>query len=163
MGLIVDTFDGLAQEIDLAELPDDVVARLAMDGDGPAMGESVRRLLGDDLTDTDLSKAAAEFVDSLALLGKAAGYAGRGTPAGKWRARHLHRYWTKGKGVALWATSPKPWTTLHRHLKRYIKDPEKAKRTAAKWFHETLGYWPGSDLNRVLHGSPPRGKRIGPG
>jgi hypothetical protein len=41
--------------------------------------------------------------------------------------------------------------------------PDEAKRTAAQWFHEVFGFWPGSDLNRVTHGHPPRGKRVGPG
>jgi hypothetical protein len=38
-----------------------------------------------------------------------------------------------------------------------------AKRTAAQWFHERFGFWPGSDKNRVMHGKPPRGKKVGPG
>lgn len=74
----------------------------------------------------------------------------------------LHHYWTRGKGLAKWAKSAKPWTTLKRHLEKYV-GPERAKRMAAQWFHEVFGFWPGSDLNRVTHGKPPRGKRVGPG
>jgi hypothetical protein len=40
---------------------------------------------------------------------------------------------------------------------------ELAKRTAAEWFHIRYGYWPGSDVNKVAHGKPPRGKVVGPG
>lgn len=78
-------------------------------------------------------------------------------------AERLHRYWTKGPGLAKWAGKPNPWTTLYHHLLKYIKNPDEAKATAAKWFHDVFGFWPGSDLNRVIHGKPPRGERIGPG
>lgn len=77
--------------------------------------------------------------------------------------KELHAYWTRGEGVAKWAESPRPWTTLHEHLKKYIPDDDEAKRTAAQWFHDVFGFWPGADKNRVAHGQPPRGKRVGPG
>lgn len=74
----------------------------------------------------------------------------------------LHHYWTRGEGLAKWVESPTPWTTLHEHLAKYMPDDE-AKRAAADWMHEVLGYWPGSDENRVTHGHPPRGHKVGPG
>lgn len=74
----------------------------------------------------------------------------------------LRDYWTKGAGLAKWADSEDPWTQLYHHLLKYLT-PDVAKRTAAQWFHKVFGFWPGSDLNRVTHGHPPRGKRIGPG
>jgi hypothetical protein len=77
-------------------------------------------------------------------------------------AERLHKYWTVGEGRAKWIASPQPWTTLYHHLLKYLP-PEEAKRTAAQWFHEVMGFWPGSDLNRVTHGHPPRGKVVGPG
>lgn len=77
-------------------------------------------------------------------------------------AERLHRYWVAGEGRAKWVDSPTPWTTLEHHLAKYMP-PNEAKRTAAQWFHEVKGYWPGADLNRVAHGHPPRGHRIGPG
>jgi hypothetical protein len=77
-------------------------------------------------------------------------------------ARQLKDYWTRGKGLAKWATTPDPYTELYHHLLRYLP-PDEAKRTAAEWFHDVMGFWPGSDLNRVTHGHPPRGKRVGPG
>lgn len=83
--------------------------------------------------------------------------------AGVSGTERLRAYWTRGEGLAKWADSPHPWTSLYEHLQRYIADPDEAKRTAAQWFHEVFGYWPGADLNRVAHGKPPRGKRIGPG
>jgi len=74
----------------------------------------------------------------------------------------LHHYWTRGEGLAKWAKSPQPWTTLYHHLAKYV-DPEQAKHMASAWFHEVFGFWPGADLNRVTHGKPPRGKKVGPG
>lgn len=77
-------------------------------------------------------------------------------------AAQLHEYWTKGEGLAKWADAPDPWTQLYHHLLKYMS-PGKAKRTASQWFHDVFGFWPGSDLNRVTHGKPPRGKKVGPG
>ena len=55
----------------------------------------------------------------------------------------LKHYWTRGKGLAKWATKPHPWTALYRHLLRYLKNPEYAKRVASQWFHDVFGIWPG--------------------
>lgn len=74
-------------------------------------------------------------------------------------AERLKRYWLAGPGRAKWST----WTELYRHLRRYIKPAERAKRVASAWYHEGTGMWAGSDANRVAHGKPPRGNRIGPG
>jgi hypothetical protein len=74
----------------------------------------------------------------------------------------LHHYWTRGEGLAKWSGSPTPWTTLEHHLEKFV-GPERAKRMAAEWFHEVFGFWPGSDMNRVTHGKPPRGHLVGPG
>jgi hypothetical protein len=75
----------------------------------------------------------------------------------------FHIYWTKNKeGLAKWVDSPHPWTSLYGHLKKHM-NPEMAKRVATVWFHEVFGFYPGSDLNRVTHGKPPRGKVVGPG
>lgn len=57
-------------------------------------------------------------------------------------ARQLKEYWTKGEGLAKWATSPHPWTALRDHLAKYMT-PERADETASQWFHDTLGFWPG--------------------
>jgi len=74
----------------------------------------------------------------------------------------LHHYWTVGKGRAEWVGSPKPWTTLVALLTPHV-GPEKAKVYASRWFIEVFGFAAGSDKNRVLHGHPPRGHKIGPG
>jgi hypothetical protein len=74
----------------------------------------------------------------------------------------LKEYWLHGEGAAKWVDSPHPWTTLYGHLRKYLPD-ERAKRTAAEWFHAHFGYWPGADRNRVAHGRPPRGDKVGPG
>jgi hypothetical protein len=70
----------------------------------------------------------------------------------------LKHYWLRGAGLVKWNT----WTELYAHLQKYLP-PERAKRTAAEWFHERFGFWPGADVNRVRQGKPPRGDRIGPG
>lgn len=74
----------------------------------------------------------------------------------------LHHYWTVGEGLAKWKFSPKPWTTLVAHLTPHV-GPERAKVFASRWFHEVFGFYAGSDLNRVTHGKPPRGHKVGPG
>lgn len=77
-------------------------------------------------------------------------------------AARLHAYWTKGRGLAKWATKPHPWTTLYHHLSKYLP-PERAKETATRWYHDVFGYYPNSDKARVAKGKPPRGKVVGPG
>lgn len=74
----------------------------------------------------------------------------------------LHHYWVAGPGLAKWAGSPKPWTTLVALLTRHV-GLRKAKIYASRWFIEHFGFAAGSDLNRVTHGHPPRGHKIGPG
>jgi len=74
----------------------------------------------------------------------------------------LHAYWTHGEGLAKWAKSPHPWTSLYHHLLKYLP-AEEAKRTATNWFFDVFHFYPGSDKNRVLHGKPPRGHKLGPG
>ena len=70
----------------------------------------------------------------------------------------LHHYWTVGKGRPLWNT----WRELVAHLVKHV-GLLKAKVFASRWFIETHGYAAGSDKNRVAHGKPPRGHRVGPG
>lgn len=82
--------------------------------------------------------------------------------AGVKGAEKLHAYWTRGKGLGKWADEPKPYTALYSHLVKFM-DPDEAHRTAEVWFEEIFHFAPGSDLNRVTHGKPPRGKVIGPG
>lgn len=74
----------------------------------------------------------------------------------------LKAYWTKGKGLAKWADTPRPWTALHAELGKFMDDDE-AKRTAGQWFQDVFGFAAGSDLNRVTHGEAPRGSKVGPG
>ncbi|NUO57248.1 MAG: hypothetical protein HOV78_11320 [Hamadaea sp.] len=75
----------------------------------------------------------------------------------------LHHYWTRDpRGLEKWVKSDKPWTTLKNHLAKFVGE-ERAKRMASQWFFEIFGFHSGSDLNRVAHGKPPRGKVIGPG
>jgi len=75
----------------------------------------------------------------------------------------LHHYWTQDpEGLAKWADAPHPYEALLEHLEHHM-GPGMAHRVAADWFHDVFHFWPGSDLNRVTHGHPPRGDRVGPG
>jgi len=72
----------------------------------------------------------------------------------------LHHWWVYGAGRERWHD----WTSLYDQLAKIPAiGPIKAKAYASKWFHDRFGYWSGSDVNRVKHGKPPRGNRIGPG
>ena len=70
------------------------------------------------------------------LLGPAA------TPEAAGNGAQLKEYWTRGEGLAKWATSPHPWTALRNHLLKYLS-PERADQTASQWFHDVFGMWPG--------------------
>lgn len=58
-------------------------------------------------------------------------------------ARNLRAYWTRGKGLAKWAKSAHPFTTLERLLRPYIKDERKRKAVTASWYHTVMKRWPG--------------------
>lgn len=77
----------------------------------------------------------------------------------------LHHYWTKGAGLGRWAGSSTPWATLLANLVEEVKDKPLPvlKKWASRWFIEVFGFAAGSDLNRVAHGKPPRGHKVGPG
>lgn len=81
----------------------------------------------------------------------------------------LHHYWTAGPGRALWEASLTPWRTLYALVTAAVRkngravSPEQIKRWVSRWFIEVKHYAAGSDRNRVEHGKPPRGHRVGPG
>ena len=54
----------------------------------------------------------------------------------------LNRYWTRGPGLAKWATSAKPYTTLVTLLSKYMTT-RVAKGLAASYFKRVFGIWPG--------------------
>lgn len=62
---------------------------------------------------------------------------------GDGNARQLERYWTRGKGLARWASNPHPWTTLVNLLSKYMTRSQ-AKGLASNYFRKVFGYWPGS-------------------
>lgn len=56
----------------------------------------------------------------------------------------LKLWWTKGPGLAKWATKTHRWTALYHHLLKHMDGNEAlAKATASRWFHDVFGYWPG--------------------
>ena len=60
----------------------------------------------------------------------------------------LHHYWTRSpEGLAKWASSPHPWTTLVAHLTKHV-GLAKAKIFASKWFKEVFGIWSGERKGR---------------
>lgn len=63
-------------------------------------------------------------------------------------AERLHEYWTRGKGLARWISSPHPWTKLFHLLLPHIKNVEKAKRTASQWYHDATGHWVGESKGK---------------
>jgi hypothetical protein len=54
----------------------------------------------------------------------------------------LKKYWLSGPGLAKWADKPHPWTALYKALRKYIKDPDEAKRTASQWYRLHFGHIP---------------------
>lgn len=92
----------------------------------------------------------------------AAGHAA--TPREKENGERLKQWWLHGEGTKYWVDTPTPWTHLYRALIQHAHmTPPVAKRIASRWFIEEFGFAAGSDLNRVTHGHPPRGHKIGPG
>ena len=73
----------------------------------------------------------------------------------------LHHWWVYGPGKKRWKT----WTQLVAALAEAVpgKSPETLKNWASRWFFERYKFYAGDDRNRVMHGKPPRGNRIGPG
>lgn len=125
-------------------------------------GQDIKLLKHTGMTSVQLQEPGTVQPDQQGL----ASDEGRSDEAGEELLRaageQLKHYWTKGEGLAKWAKSPHPWTELHRHLSKFL-GPERAKHVAAEWFHDVFGFWPGSDMNRVTHGKPPRGDKVGPG
>jgi hypothetical protein len=129
---------------------------------GTEEGQQMRDAIGTSFRDEAKPRKKAkrsEDADSEADVWRAAGH--DTTPGHD----ELHHYWVAGPGLARWAESPKPWTTLLANLVEEVKDKplEVLKKWASAWFLEHFHYAAGSDKNRVAHGHPPRGSRIGPG
>lgn len=57
-------------------------------------------------------------------------------------ARELEAYWTRGKGLARWSTSPHPWTTLVNLLSKHMTRTQ-AQGLASNYFKKVFGIWPG--------------------
>lgn len=72
-------------------------------------------------------------------------------PADDYKARHLKHYWTRGAGLARWATNPHPWTTLVALLTKHV-GPIRAKGLASNYFHTVFGIWPGERKGKNPYG-----------
>ena len=77
-------------------------------------------------------------------------------------AERLHRYWVAGPGLKRWASTPTPWESLFRELRRFMPERQ-AKATTSAWHYEVFHQRTGSDAYRVEHGGKMRGERIGKG
>lgn len=71
---------------------------------------------------------------------------------GDGEAWRLEEYWTKGPGLARWASHPHPWTTLYRLLLKHVKNPAMAKRLTETYFVKVFGIHSGTRF-----GDNPRG------
>jgi peptidoglycan hydrolase-like protein with peptidoglycan-binding domain len=138
--------------------------KLGMEATGRATQALVRRLREahalSPCVDRSASQVAAsafypEWDDELEQVWAAAGH--DVTPGHD----RLHHWWVYGPGRGRWST----WTELLANLVEEVHDKplETLKKWASRWFFERHHYYAGSDLNRVKHGKPPRGDRIGPG
>lgn len=63
------------------------------------------------------------------------------TPKDVESTERLKAYWAFGEGRAKWAESPKPFTTLHALLSKYVHGHQLDGLTA-NIFHMALGFWP---------------------
>ena len=72
-------------------------------------------------------------------------------PANDYKARRLEHYWTRGPGLAKWATSAHPWTTLVAHLSKHMPE-HLAKGLASNYFHKVFNMWPGERKGSNLVG-----------
>lgn len=58
-------------------------------------------------------------------------------------AENLHEYWTRGPGLAKWASSRTPWRALRRQLAKYIKGNKlKLDATTSSWYRDVFGRLP---------------------
>jgi len=140
---LVDLYNGWPGDDDPDDDPDFVDAARQIMGLPPAEDEQPR------------GSAAAKRARDLDFLGVTRAVGHDITPGHD----RLHHYWTRGKGLARWHD----WTSLYDNLVEEGVPPIKAKNFASRWFFERFGFYAGADLNRVMHGKPPRGHRVGPG
>lgn len=141
---------------------DALAAQLADDPDAPVpeMGSSLYRteewrVMGATLVS---HPAFAEARISLTIDADSGGAAGTDTgefvdaPGGR-MPPELHRYWTKGKGLARWAETPTPYRSLVKALTEEIHDmtPEQINGLAANLYHDVFGKWPGKHDDSGKH------------
>lgn len=116
--------------------------------------------------DDDEDDPSLDDITAMAAMDEASRAAGHDVTPGH---DELHHYWVAGPGLAKWAGSPRPWRTLYALVTKAVRkngravSPEQIKNWVSRWFIEVFHFAAGSDLNRVTHGKPPRGHRVGPG
>jgi 2'-5' RNA ligase len=105
------------------DLSDELATRL-----GTVTFDKIRVAYGHDVYDLELDDTSAITAAAWARKRRS--------------SKNLKDYWTKGEGLAKWAGSPHPWTTLYNHLKKHMPS-DMAKRVASRWYYEVKGHWPG--------------------
>ncbi len=91
--------------------------------------------------DVSVDDVATDLDDALTEARKRRSKGKVTNPGGN--AEFLHEYWTQGEGLAKWVGTAHPFTALLAELRKHIPDKDKATRTAAQWYFDTLGHWPG--------------------
>jgi hypothetical protein len=64
------------------------------------------------------------------------------------RGKTLWQYWVQGPGLARWAGSPKPWTTLVAALESEGVPPGQVKGLATNIYVKVKGHGPGQGKKR---------------
>lgn len=79
------------------------------------------------------------------------------TKGGAGDGETLREYWTEDpEGLAKWVNNPHPWTTLHAHLIKYMKEPLASKVTSS-YYYEVFGTSP-SGKNKKRYAEPTDGQ-----
>lgn len=143
-------WDGSSPNAEVPENPEQlVVGVLVVDEVDSAFGTYMRYLVV-------LDGGAIRFVDvnSIKLLNPGFVLDGpeeKADPDGKVGASAaLNRYWTRGKGLAKWATSPHPYTALVAALRAEGVPGHMVNGLAASYYHRVFKKWPGSRGSKVL-------------
>lgn len=76
------------------------------------------------------------------------------------KTKGLIKYWTKGPGLARWASSPHPYTALTTALRAEGVPGRYVNGLAAEYFKRVFGIYPGQRKGKA-GGNRGHGKRLG--
>lgn len=106
---------------------------------------------GPDVNPDDL----ATYIDEQDSSGNATviPLAGARESAGRRDGEELHKFWTRGEGLARWVDEPQPWYALRDELAEHITDPELLAETTTRWYHDVFSRYPNSGHSKQGKGS----------